>query len=185
MVILASGSPRRHELLKKIIPDFKIEVSDALEEVRASTPIELAVENARLKAEAVAKKFPSDVVIGADTIVELDGEILLKPIDEDDARKMLRRLSEREHRVITGVALVEGARVLTAHEITKVYFGAMSDEEIANYVATGEPMDKSGSYALQGGAAPFIKKIDGDWSNVVGLPLYRLRRLLQSWEAKA
>ncbi len=182
MIILASGSPRRHELLKKICPDFKIEPSDASEEVKASTPIELAVENARLKAEAVAKKFPSDVVIGADTIVELDGKILLKPVDADDARKMLRRLSAREHRVITGVAIVKGARVLTAHEITKVYFGEMSDEEIASYVATGEPMDKSGSYALQGGAAPFIKKIDGDWSNVVGLPLYRLRTLLKQWE---
>lgn len=185
MIILASGSPRRHELLKKIVPEFRIEPSDASEEVQASTPIELAVENARLKAEAVAKKFPFDTVIGADTIVELDGKILLKPLDEIDARNMLRRLSAREHRVITGLALVKGARVSTAHEITKVYFGEMSDEEIANYVATGEPMDKSGSYALQGGAAPFIKKIDGDWSNVVGLPLYRLRRLLQSWEATA
>ncbi len=185
MIILASGSPRRHELLKKIVPDFRIEPSDASEEVLASDPIELAVENARLKAAAVAKKFPSSTVLGADTIVELDGEILLKPLDEDDARKMLRRLSDREHRVITGLALIRGTRVSTAHEITRVFFGAMTDEEIANYVATGEPMDKSGSYALQGGAAPFIKKIDGDWSNVVGLPLYRLRRLLQSWEATA
>ena len=181
MIVLASGSPRRHELLKKIVSNFKIEVSDASEELRATTPIELALENALLKASAVAKKFPSDVVIGADTIVELDGKILLKPIDADDACKMLRRLSDREHRVITGVAIVQGDRSMTAHEITRVFFGEMSDEEIAAYVATGEPMDKSGSYALQGGAAPFIKKIDGDWSNVVGLPLYRLRTLLKIW----
>ena len=181
MMILASGSPRRHELLKKIVPNFKIEVSDATEELQSTTPIELAIENALLKASSVAKKFPSDVVLGADTIVVLDGEILLKPVDEDDARKMLRRLSDREHQVITGLALVEGDRKLMAYEITKVYFGEMSDEDIANYVATGEPMDKSGSYALQGGAAPFIKKIDGDWSNVVGLPLYRLRLLLKQF----
>lgn len=181
MLILASGSPRRHELLKKIVPNFKIEVSDATEELQSTTPIELAIENALLKASAVAKKFPSDIVLGADTIVVLDGEILLKPVDEDDARKMLRRLADKEHQVITGLALVEGDRKLMAYEITKVYFGEMTDKEIANYVATGEPMDKSGSYALQGGAAPFIKKIDGDWSNVVGLPLYRLRLLLKQF----
>lgn len=179
MIILASGSPRRHELLRKIVPDFKIEVSDANEELQATTPIELAIENALLKASAVAKKFPSDTVIGADTIVVLDNEILLKPIDEEDARKMLRRLSDREHQVITGLALVEGERKMMAYEMTSVFFGEMSDEQIAAYVSTGEPMDKSGSYALQGGAAPFIKKIDGDWSNVVGLPLYRLRLMLE------
>ena len=178
-MILASGSPRRHELLKKIVPEFRIEVSDALEEVTATDPIRLAIENARLKAEAVAKKFPHDTVLGADTIVSLDGRILLKPLDEDDARKMLRHLSKRVHEVITGLAIVDGGRIFTAHELTRVFFGEMSDEEIAAYVATGEPLDKSGSYALQGGAAPFIKKIDGDWSNVVGLPLYRLRLLLR------
>ena len=181
MIILASGSPRRHELLKKIVPEFRIEVSDAVEELKSTTPIELAIENALLKASAVAKKFPSDMVIGADTIVVLDGKILLKPVDADDARKMLRRLSDREHQVITGLALVEGERTAMAYDITRVFFGEMTDEQIANYVATGEPMDKSGSYALQGGAAPFIKKIDGDWSNVVGLPLYRLRLLLEQF----
>lgn len=181
LVILASGSPRRHELLRKIIPDFKIEVSDATEELKSTTPIELAIENALLKATAVAKKYPSDVVIGADTIVVLDGEILLKPTDENDARQMLRRLSDRDHEVITGLAMVEGERTAMAYEITKVYFGEMSDEEISRYVSTGEPLDKSGSYALQGGAAPYIRKIDGDWSNVVGLPLYRLRLLIESF----
>ena len=181
MIILASGSPRRHELLKKIVPEFKIEVSDAEEELKSTTPIELAIENALLKASAVAKKYPSDAVIGADTIVVLDGEILLKPLDEEDARQMLRRLSDRMHEVITGLAIVEGARTAMAYEITRVYFGSMSDEEIARYVATGEPLDKSGSYALQGGAAPYIKKIEGDWSNVVGLPLYRLRLLMESF----
>ena len=181
MIILASGSPRRHELLRKIVPDFKIEVSDAVEELKSTTPIELAIENALLKASAVAKKYPSDMVIGADTIVVLDGEILLKPVDADDARKMLRRLSDREHQVITGLALVEGERTVMAYDITRVFFGEMTDEEIARYVSTGEPMDKSGSYALQGGAAPYIKKIEGDWSNVVGLPLYRLRLMLQEF----
>lgn len=185
LIILASGSPRRHELLKKIVPEFRIEASDASEEVSADDPIELAIENARLKAEAVARMHPNDLVIGADTIVVLDDEVLLKPHDEADARAMLRRLADREHRVITGLALVKGDRIMTAHEITHVFFGPMTDEQIASYVSTGEPMDKSGSYALQGGIAPFVQKIEGDWSNVVGLPLYRLRTLLERFESQS
>ena len=180
MIILASGSPRREELLKKICTDFEIHVSEAEEFTDASTPAELAVENAVLKAKAVAKDFPNDTIIAADTIVTLNGKIYGKPHDFDDACAMLRELVDKVHTVITGLAVIKGGNVRTAAEETEVHFGEMTDEEIANYVRTGEPMDKSGSYALQGGMAPYVKKINGDWSNVVGLPLYRLRKILQT-----
>ena len=180
MIILASGSPRRHELLCKLCKDFKIEVSDAQEVWQADSPKTLAIENARLKAQSVAAKNPDAAVIGADTIVVLDGEIFGKPDGVKGAEKMLARLSGRKHEVITGLAICAGGKVYTAAEVTEVYFGEMTPEEIRNYVATGEPLDKSGSYALQGGATKFIEKIHGDWSNVVGLPVYRLRKLAQA-----
>ena len=180
MIILASKSPRREELLKKLCADFKIIGCDAAELETSSNPRELAIKNARLKAETVAQDFPSDTVIGADTIVVLNGEIFGKPHGEAGAFEMLRKLSGRRHEVITGLAIVTGGETFTAAETTEVFFGEMSDAEIRAYVATGEPLDKSGSYALQGGAAKFIEKINGDWSNVVGLPLYRLRMLAKS-----
>ena len=180
MVILASGSPRRHELLRKLCSDFVVEVSDAQEVRQADNPKTLAVENARLKASSIAARHPEAVVIGADTIVVLDGEIFGKPDGVHGAEAMLARLSGRRHEVITGLAICAGGKVFTTAEVTEVYFGEMTAEEIREYVATGEPLDKSGSYALQGGATKFIEKIHGDWSNVVGLPVYRLRRLAQA-----
>ena len=177
MTILASGSPRRHELLKKLCKNFVVEVSDAQEVQQADSPKILAIENAKLKAQSVAAKHPDDVVIGADTIVVLDGEIFGKPDGTLGAEKMLARLSGRKHEVITGLAICAGGKIFTATEVTEVYFGAMTAAEIRDYVASGEPLDKSGSYALQGGATKFIEKIHGDWSNVVGLPVYRLRKL--------
>lgn len=179
MIILASGSPRRHELLRKLCKDFVIEVSDTKEVQQADSPESLAVENAKLKASSVAANNPNAIVIGADTIVVLDGEIFGKPDGIEGAEKMLARLSGKCHEVITGLAICAGGKVFTAAEVTEVYFGEMTTEEIREYVATGEPLDKSGSYALQGGATKFIKKIHGDWSNVVGLPVYRLRKLAQ------
>ena len=180
MIILASGSPRRHELLRKLCSDFVVEVSDAQEVQQADNPKILAVENARLKASSIAARHPEAVVIGADTIVVLDGEIFGKPDGVCGAEEMLARLSGRRHEVITGLAICAGGKVFTTAEVTEVYFGEMTAEEIREYVATGEPLDKSGSYALQGGATKFIEKIHGDWSNVVGLPVYRLRRLAQA-----
>ncbi len=180
MIILASGSPRRHELLRKLCSDFVVEVSDAQEVQQADNPKILAVENARLKASSIAARHPEAVVIGADTIVVLDGEIFGKPDGISSAEEMLARLSGRRHEVITGLAICAGGKVFTTAEVTEVYFGEMTAEEIREYVATGEPLDKSGSYALQGGATKFIEKIHGDWSNVVGLPVYRLRRLAQA-----
>lgn len=179
MIILASGSPRRQELLKKLFDEFKIEVCNAAEITSAENPVELAIKNATIKAETVAQKFLGDMVIGADTIVVLNGEIFGKPQGERGAFEMLKKLSGKKHEVITGLAVCAGGKTFTAFEVTEVFFGEMTDAEILEYVATGEPLDKSGSYALQGGAAKFIEKIHGDWSNVVGLPLYRLRQLLK------
>lgn len=180
MIILASGSPRRHELLRKLCNDFIVEVSDATEVQSAADPKILAVENAKLKAGSVAARHPDAVVIGADTIVVLDGEIFGKPDGVRGAEQMLARLSGRRHEVITGLAICAGGEVYTAAEVTEVYFGEMTTAEIRDYAATGEPLDKSGSYALQGGATKFIEKINGDWSNVVGLPVYRLKRLAEA-----
>ena len=180
MIILASGSPRRHELLRKLCKDFVIEVSDAKEVQQADSPKNLAVENAKLKASSVATKNPGAIVIGADTIVVLDGEIFGKPDGVEGAKNMLARLSGKRHEVITGLAICADGKIFTAAEVTEVFFGEMTAEEIRDYVATGEPLDKSGSYALQGGATKFIEKIHGDWSNVVGLPVYRLRKLAQA-----
>lgn len=180
MIILASGSPRRQELLKKLCNNFKIEVCTASEIETSENPTELAIKNATIKAETVAQKFLNDIIIGADTIVVLNGEIFGKPHGEKGAFEMLKKLSGKKHEVITGLAIVAHGKTYTASEVTEVFFGEMNDAEILEYVATGEPLDKSGSYALQGGAAKFIQKINGDWSNVVGLPLYRLRILAKS-----
>ena len=180
MIILASGSPRRQELLKKLCNDFKIEVCNAAEIETAENPTEVAIKNATIKAETVAKKHFGDIVIGADTIVVLNGKIFGKPHGEKGAFEMLKTLSNKKHEVITGLAICKDGKTFTASEVTEVFFGEMTDEEILAYVTTGEPLDKSGSYALQGGAAKFIQKINGDWANVVGLPLYRLRLLANS-----
>lgn len=180
MIILASGSPRRHELLKKLCSNFQIQISDAPEVQSDLEPKNLAVENAKLKASSIAAKNSNAVVIGADTIVVLDGKIFGKPDGVKSAEQMLAQLAGKKHEVITGLAICASGQIFTDYEVTEVYFGDMTTEEIREYVATGEPLDKSGSYALQGGATKFIEKIYGDWSNVVGLPVYRLRKLAQA-----
>lgn len=180
MIILASSSPRRHELLKKLCSNFKIQVSDVPEAQSASNPQILAIENAKIKAQAVYDKNPNDIIIGADTIVTLDGKIFGKPKNPSDAENMLAKLAGKRHQVITGLAICANGKIFTDYEVTEVFFGDMTPDDIKNYVATGEPLDKSGSYALQGGATKFIEKIHGDWSNVVGLPVYRLRKLAQT-----
>lgn len=180
MIILASASPRRKELLEKICDNFIVEPCDVEEIQNADNPKNLAIKNAELKAKFIAAQHENDILIGADTIVTLNGKIFGKPDGEVGAKKMLRELSGKKHEVITGLAICTEKKIFTAAEVTEVFFGEMTDEEISDYVATGEPLDKSGSYALQGGAAKFIEKIHGDWSNVVGLPLYRLRQLAKS-----
>lgn len=178
MLILASKSPRRKELLKQIGIPFVVVVSDA-EEVSGNswTPAALVVENAKRKARAVAEKYPDSPVLGADTVVSLEGKIFGKPKDKDEARKMLTALSGKMHEVTTGLALINRNEIRTTNVTTKVFFDTMTKADIDAYIATDEPMDKAGAYAIQGKAARFIEKIEGSYSNVVGLPLNALIQL--------
>ncbi len=177
MFILASASPRRRELLENMGCSFSIRISDAEEISGGYSPEETVLYNARSKAMAVAGECPGFPVLGADTVVEVDGVIYGKPRDEKHAFEMLRQLSGRSHNVLTAIAFVCNGKVFADVESTEVCFGSITDEEISSYVAMGEPMDKAGAYAIQGHAEAWIEGIHGSWSNVVGLPLYRLRVL--------
>ncbi len=187
-IILASGSPRRKELMELAGYRFSVEVSDADEAVNETEPGRMVEELALRKAAAVAglhnKKEENVLVIGADTVVILEGRVLGKPEDEAHAASMLRDLSGRVHQVYTGVALLEvkeGRIVKTNrfHECTGVRMREITDEEIEAYIRTGEPMDKAGAYGIQGRAAIFVSGIEGDYYNVVGLPVCRLTTILK------
>lgn len=181
-MILASASPRRRELLRELVPEFESAVSEVDEESQTKEdPWHTAEHLAEAKALAVLSMRPEVRVIGGDTVVAVknDGwEQLAKPATFDEACEMLRRLSGREHVVITGVCVASADGVRTASETTRVAFRRLSEEEIREYVATGEPMDKAGAYAIQGGAAGFVESVDGSVSNVVGLPLELLKGML-------
>jgi septum formation protein len=182
MLILASASPRRRELLTQA--GFKFEVCPAHvnEDLKSGEDaIAYVTRLAREKAQAVfdALSDAAAVVLGADTTVEVDGQILAKPADAMDAARMLRLLSGRTHRVMTGVAVVSKARTEVAAEVTGVRFVTLSDAEIAAYVATGEPMDKAGAYAIQGRAGRWIPRVEGCYFNVVGLPLALVTTMLE------
>ena len=202
-IILASTSPRRQELLKLLNHPFEICVENVEEFIDKSISPEENVQNlAKLKAGAVAKKYRSQWVIGADTMVCLDDHILGKPQDKVQAKEMLQLLSGKKHRVITGVALVKGSEVINFYETTYVKMKVLSDVEIAEYIATKEPMDKAGSrgcnsqkekvnckyewqdkagaYGIQGKGAVFIEGIEGDYYNVVGLPIHQIYKRLFS-----
>jgi septum formation protein len=181
MLILASLSPRRRELLGLITPDF-IAVDPAVEEsLPADTSPRDAVRILALrKAAQVARAYPEDTVIGADTVVVLGDRLLGKPKDAPDAVAMLSALSGREHRVYTGVAIVRGTEETVFDEVTTVHFRELTEKEIAAYVATGEPLDKAGAYGIQGRAALFISGIVGDYYNVMGLPVCALAQKLHS-----
>lgn len=178
-LILASASPRRQELLRQIGCEFRVVVSDAQELSEGGiSPERLAVANARRKAEDVAAREGGEVpVLGADTVVAVDGMILGKPKNEADVARMLRLLSGRQHFVFTGIAIAYRGEVLEDIVRTAVWMDALSEEEIAAYIATKEPMDKAGAYAVQGRAARFIPRIEGSFSNVVGLPLHAVAEL--------
>jgi septum formation protein len=203
MLVLASASPRRQELLRNAGIAFVVQPADVDEMPLGGESARVCAERlARAKALAVSRTRPDDLVLGADTIVVVDGAILGKPCDADDAARMLRMLSGRIHEVITGVCVVTpvpstsypvhrgnapGVReecasqeVKTASETTLVTMSDISHEEIRAYVATGEPMDKAGGYAIQGRASRWIPRIEGDYSNVVGLPVALVYRMLQS-----
>jgi septum formation protein len=200
MLVLASASPRRQDLLRSANISFIVQPADVDE-----TPLpeesaqECAERLAKEKALAVWQKRPQDLVLGADTVVVVDGVSLAKPVDGEDAKRMLRMLSGRVHQVITGVCLArargrgtefaattsplgaatEDAATRIASETTFVTMSGISDEEIRDYVATGEPMDKAGAYAIQGVASRWIPRIEGDYSNVVGLPIALVYRMLR------
>jgi septum formation protein len=187
ILVLASASPRRRELLTQAGFVFSVHPAHVPEDpLPGEEPIAYVTRLARQKAEAVFTELRAAgwqeglAVLGADTTVTLDGHILAKPEDAADAARMLRLLSGRTHRVITGVAVATAGRVEVAAEVTAVRFLTLSEEEIATYIATGEPMDKAGAYAIQGGAAKWIPRIEGCYFNVVGLPVALVGTMLES-----
>lgn len=186
MLILASASPRRRELLAQAGFTFEVRPAHVNEDPKhGEDAIAYVTRLAREKAQAVfdAMRDEASMVLGADTTVEVDGQILAKPVDAVDATRMLRLLSGRTHRVMTGVAVVTKARVEVAAEVTGVRFVTLSDAEIAAYVATGEPMDKAGAYAIQGRAGRWIPRVEGCYFNVVGLPLALVTTMLEFVQA--
>ena len=178
-VILASASPRRRDLLTLIGIAHEVRPSDLDESVvRGETPVAHAERLARAKARAAADVAPEAIVIAADTIVVVDGEILGKPRDAIQAASMLRRLSGRSHIVYTAIAVARGARTESAVEAPEVTFRSLTDEEITSYVETGEPLDKAGAYGIQGYGATIVERVNGDYFSVMGLGLRRLVELL-------
>ncbi|MBZ4670913.1 MAG: hypothetical protein JG769_1217 [Oscillospiraceae bacterium] len=179
-IILASASPRRQELLKLIFPQFEIFPADVDETLPAGLPAEKCAEYlAEKKAKKVSGQFPDALVIGCDTIVVCKDKILGKPMDKDEAFNMLSFLSGKIHKVITGVCICFNGETKVFSEITEVEFYPLSDTEITSYIETGEPFDKAGAYGIQGKGALFVKGICGDFFNVVGLPVSRLKKELE------
>ena len=186
-IILASASPRRRELLMQAGFRFEVRPAHVNEDPRpGEDPITYTVRLARDKAEAAYLQLadPQALVLGADTTVTIDGQILAKPEDAADATRMLRLLSGRTHRVVTGVALTSAAGTEVAAEVTGVQFLTLNEQEIASYIATGEPMDKAGAYGIQGYAAKWIPRIEDCYFNVVGLPLALVSTMLEARQGR-
>ncbi|MGH9835452.1 MAG: Maf family protein [Blastocatellia bacterium] len=176
MLILASASPRRAELLRAAGINFTVRAADVDETIHpGESPHDYVLRLSREKALAVAQG--DELTLGADTTVVINGEIAGKPVDDEDARRMLRSLNGQWHEVLTGVTLARADQVLSGIASTRVKFAELSDAEIDWYVATGEPMDKAGAYAIQGHAALFVERIEGSYANVVGLPVQMVYRL--------
>ena len=181
-LILASGSPRRRELLARMGYRFEILVPDVDEHVEGPAREVVGILSLR-KARAAAAQLSDGIVIASDTLVSLNGEALGKPADAQDARRMLLELSGNTHEVFTGVALIDAAsgRTLSRVVRTGVRFRDLSDEETCAYIRTGEPMDKAGAYAIQGGAHGFVEALDGSYENVIGFPVEDVRELLEEF----
>ena len=178
-LILASGSPRRKELLGLFGVPFVVRAADIDETMDPyKPPVDEVARVSCLKAQTVSRG-PEDVVIAADASVVCEGRVLGKPHSEAEAAEMLHLLSGRDHQVMTGCTVARGSRVCTFTEVTDLHFRELSDREIARYVASGEPMDKAGAYAIQGGAALFCQRMVGDYYNVMGLPVCRLGQVLK------
>jgi septum formation protein len=183
-LVLASASPRRAELLRNAAIRFTVEPAHVAEQPAAHEgPVDYAQRLARDKARTVFAHHPQSAVLGADTVVVVDQHLLEKPNNTADAARMLRLLSGRTHQVITGVCLVAPAFEQTEAEITRVVFSPLSEREIVAYVASGEPLDKAGAYAIQGMASRWVERIEGCYFNVVGLPVARVYRMLRAAEA--
>lgn len=181
-VILASQSPRRRELLSRIISDFDVIPADINEDVKNYfTPMDYVLTMAAQKAMHVAKQYPNDLVIGCDTIVTIDNEILGKPTSRDDAFRMLRQLSGRSHKVYTSVVLMKDDQESSATVPATVEFYDLTDEEINNYLDTKEYQDKAGAYGIQEQGALLVKSIQGDFYSIVGLPIATLNRMLTAF----
>ena len=184
-LILASASPRRSELLRNAGIAFTVEPAHIPEQgMPGEPPLEYCKRLATDKARAVFERNSDSVVLGADTIVVADEHLLEKPADVADAARMLRLLAGRGHQVITGVCVLAPGFEQTEAEITEVRFGPLNEAEVASYIATGEPMDKAGAYAIQGIASRWVERIDGCYFNVVGLPVPRVYRILQALAAE-
>ena len=181
-LILASGSPRRRELLARMGYRFEILVPDVDEHVEGPAREVVGILSLR-KARAAAAQLSDGIVIASDTLVSLNGEALGKPADAQDARRMLLELSGNTHEVFTGVALIDAASCRTLSRVVRmgVRFRDLSDEEICAYIRTGEPMDKAGAYAIQGGAHGFVEALDGSYENVIGFPVEDVRELLEEF----
>ncbi len=187
-IILASSSPRRRELVEQIgLKDYRVLSPDVNEGIDRDMPPEDQVEVlSRRKARAVWERVGDDpLIIAADTVVALEGEVLGKPGDEADAARMLSALSGKSHQVYTGFTVRRGGREIVEHEVTTVSFRPLEVEEIRRYIATGEPMDKAGAYGIQGVGALLISGIEGDYFNVMGLPVFRLGRALRQFGVDA
>lgn len=188
-IILASQSPRRRELMELIGFPFSVRVSDGEETITSHDPVAVTEELSWQKAQAVAAELDDAqeiIVIGADTVVSVEGQILGKPASKDEARSMIRTLQGRDHMVYTGVTIlgrsaVHGDRCETFSEGTRVTVASMSEDEIESYISTEEPYDKAGAYGIQGTFARFIQGISGDYYNVMGLPVHRLYEQLKTW----
>ncbi|MGI6787317.1 MAG: Maf family protein [Acholeplasmataceae bacterium] len=174
MYVLASASPRRKDILEKANVEFEIVTSNYIErDLGIKNPYLLAEELAFGKASEVAERYPNRIVIGADTIVVVEGEVIGKPKDFDDAFNILKKLSNHYQEVVTGVAIIYNGKVLKFHEISEVIFRELNDQEIIDYINTGEPYDKAGAYAIQGKANDFVTSFTGEIENIMGFPIQR------------
>lgn len=179
-LILASASPRRRELIKKVSADFECIAADVEETVPDGTETEMIPEHlASLKARKIAYTYPDAVVVGCDTIVIANGEMLGKPKDEKDAYRMLSMMSGIQHTVITGVCIINNGSENRFSEVSRVTFKELTDEKIREYISTGEPMDKAGAYGIQTRGSELVEKYEGDYYNIIGLPVDRLKKELE------
>ena len=178
-IILGSKSPRRKEIMEMAGYQFDVVVSNADENVSANSIEDMSLAIAQKKCDAISKLYPNDLIITADTIVVIDGKVLEKPKDKEDARRMIHLIQGRMHFVYTSVCVKYKDKEKNFIEKTKVYVGEMTDQEIKEYINIQEPYDKAGAYAIQGVFGKYISKIDGDYYNVMGLPIYKLNKVIK------